>query len=33
MNTWDEAKRATNLLDHGVDLAELEGFFDGDLLS
>jgi uncharacterized DUF497 family protein len=33
MNTWDEPKRAINLSDHGIDLAELEGFFDGDLLT
>ena len=33
MNTWDERKRRTNLKDHGIDFADLEGFFDGDLLT
>jgi len=33
MNTWDEAKRAQNLADHGIDFAELDGFFLGDLLT
>lgn len=33
MNTWDSTKRLRNLKDHGVDFAELEGFFDGDLLT
>ena len=33
MNTWDEPKRRTNLKDHGIDFADLEGFFDGDLLT
>ncbi len=33
MNTWDETKRASNLTNHGVDFADLEGFFDGDLLT
>lgn len=33
MNTWDDAKRETNLKDHGIDFADLEGFFDGDLLT
>jgi len=33
MNTWDEAKRWRNLSDHGIDLAGLEGFFNGDLLT
>lgn len=33
MNTWDEAKRRSNRKDHGVDFADLEGFFDGDLLT
>jgi len=33
MNTWDETKRAKNLADHGIDLAELDGFFLGDLLT
>lgn len=33
MSTWDKAKREKNLADHGVDLAGLEGFFLGDLLT
>lgn len=33
MTTWDEAKRRRNLKDHGIDFADLEGFFDGDLLT
>jgi len=33
MNTWDEAKRVQNLADHGIDFAELDGFFLGDLLT
>ena len=33
MITWDEAKRRRNLKDHGIDFADLEGFFDGDLLT
>jgi len=33
MNTWDEAKRAKNLTDHGIDFADLDGFFHGDLLT
>ncbi len=33
MDTWDERKRRTNLKDHGIDFADLEGFFDGDLLT
>jgi len=33
MNTWDEAKRAQNLADHGIDFADLDGFFLGDLLT
>ena len=33
MSTWDEAKRRRNLRDHGVDFADLEGFFDGDLIT
>ena len=33
MNTWDEAKRGRNLTDHGIDFADIEGFFDGDLLT
>lgn len=33
MYTWDEAKRRGNIQDHGIDFADLEGFFDGDLLT
>ncbi len=33
VNTWDYNKREKNLKDHGVDFADLEGFFDGDLLT
>jgi uncharacterized DUF497 family protein len=33
LNTWDEAKRQQNLQDHGIDFADLDGFFDGDLLT
>lgn len=33
MATWDEGKRQLNLKDHGIDFADLEGFFDGDLLT
>jgi uncharacterized protein len=33
VNTWDERKRRTNLKDHGIDFADLEGFFDGNLLT
>ena len=33
MNTWDERKRRVNLKDHGIDFADLEEFFDGDLLT
>lgn len=33
MNTWDDTKRRRNLKDHGIDFADLEGFFDGDLLT
>jgi uncharacterized protein len=31
--TWNESKRSKNLCDHGVDFADLEHFFDGDLLT
>jgi uncharacterized DUF497 family protein len=31
--TWDEHKRLRNLADHGVDLDDLDGFFDGELLT
>jgi uncharacterized DUF497 family protein len=33
VNTWDERERRKNLKDHGIDFADLEGFFDGDLLT
>ena len=33
MNSWDERKRRVNLKDHGIDFADLEGFFDSDLLT
>lgn len=33
MITWDESKRLINLDQHGVDFADLEPFFDGDLLT
>ena len=33
MNTWDNNKREKNWKDHGIDFADLEGFFDGDLLT
>ena len=33
MNTWDETKRRHNLKDHGIDFADLEDFFGGDLLT
>jgi uncharacterized DUF497 family protein len=33
VNTWDERKRRVNLKDHGIDFADLEGFFDSDLLT
>ena len=33
MNTWDEAKCRRNLKDHGIDFADLNAFFSGDLLT
>lgn len=33
MITWDELKRQINLDQHGIDFADLEPFFDGDLLT
>ena len=33
MITWDETKRQINLDIHGIDFADLELFFDGDLLT
>jgi uncharacterized protein len=33
MITWDEHKRLRNLADHGVDLDDLDGVFDGELLT
>jgi uncharacterized DUF497 family protein len=31
--TFDETKRQANIAKHGIDLAALSGFFDGDLLT
>ncbi len=33
MITWDAHKRLRNLLDHGIDLADLDDFFGGELLT
>lgn len=33
MISWDEPKRQRNLQAHGIDFADLESFFDGDLLT
>ncbi|MGH8474817.1 MAG: BrnT family toxin [Methylococcales bacterium] len=33
MITWDESKRAMSLKDHRIDFADLDPFFDGDLLT
>jgi len=33
MSTWDDAKRDQNFRDHGIDFADLEEFFSGDLLT
>ena len=33
MNTWDSAKQEKNFKAHGIDFADLESFFDGDLLT
>ena len=33
MITFDDTKRQINLDDHGVDIAALETFFGGDLLT
>ncbi|MDB5968509.1 MAG: hypothetical protein JWQ90_959 [Hydrocarboniphaga sp.] len=33
MNTWDDPKREQNIKDHGVDFADLEAYFGGDLLT
>jgi uncharacterized DUF497 family protein len=33
MITFDEAKRQVNLAKHGVDMAALADFFEGDLLT
>lgn len=33
VNTWDDTKRRRNLKDHGVDFADLEEYFSGDLLT
>jgi uncharacterized protein len=31
--TWDPRKRLTNIREHGIDFADLHGFFDGDLVT
>lgn len=33
MVAWDEEKRKRNLRDHAIDFADLESYFDGDLLT
>ena len=33
MRTWDEAKCRRNLKDRGIDVADLNAFFSGDLLT
>ena len=33
MSSWDETKRDLNIKNHGIDFAELDAFFDGDLLT
>ena len=33
MITFDESKRQANIAKHGIDLAALSNFFDGDLLT
>ena len=33
MNTWDGKKQEANLKVHGINFTDLEGFFDGDLLT
>jgi len=33
MITWDAHKRLRNLLDHEIDLADLDSLFDGELLT
>lgn len=33
MVTYDKTKRKTNIAKHGVDVATLSSFFDGDLLT
>lgn len=33
MVTYDETKRQANIVKHGIDLAALSSFFDGDLLT
>lgn len=33
VNTWDDPRREQNIKDHGVDFADLEDFFSGDLLT
>ncbi len=33
MLCWDEEKRQRNLFKHGIDFSDLEGFFEGALLT
>ena len=33
VSTWASTKREINLKQHGVDFADLDGFFSGDLLT
>lgn len=33
MITWDKSKCQQNLREHGIDFADLDPFFDGDLLT
>jgi uncharacterized DUF497 family protein len=33
MITWNESKRQINIKQHGIDFADLEPFFNGDLLT
>jgi uncharacterized DUF497 family protein len=33
MISFDETKRQANMVKHGIDLAALSGFFDGDLVT
>ncbi len=31
--TWDEAKRLSNILKHGIDFADVPSMFDGDVFT